>query len=495
MAIRFYTDSGIIQTFLDSAVNSKPFLHSIYIFIKTDKENFFASSVGLANRLNFRNATWVEEIQKIPPELSQWLEIRQVGVYANSSYSTTVVTLYKHLYSSGQKKPTGVLAMNIYQDYLVSFYQRYLTYPDQSILLLNDDGNVLCKVGAFDGERYDATGLAEAEKNQFVSRGKNSAYGITYLSLVPKSTLWLQAEKMMRLVISAVSLVLTLGGALAYLLSRRDVRDLQSIIRLLDSAEKGGNLPAIRLTRGVYGYITQNIIKNFLEKNQLNRQLIEEKYRLELMQFSLLQSQLNPHFLFNTLKNIFWKTVKLTGQPNDASRMIDLLTGVLHYVLVNGGRFVTMAEEIENTRKFIEIQQMRFDYCFTVSWEITGDLAVTRCIKFILQPLIENSISHGLRDKRDGKIMIAIRLQKDELSFSVADNGQGFSPGRLREIRELLLQDTSPVEGIGLYNLNKRLVLAYGSSAALTINSTPGVETTVGFTLPVKGGTGKMVYS
>jgi two-component system sensor histidine kinase YesM len=186
--------SYMIQTFLDSAVNSKPFLHSIYIFLETDKENFFASSVGLANRLNFRNAAWVEEIRKIPPELSQWLEIRQVGVYANSKYSTTVVTLYKHLYSSGQKKPTGVLAMNIYQDYLASFYRRYLTYPDQSILLLNDDGNVLCKAGAFEGERYTVD-LAKSEKKQFVSQEKNSVYGITYLSLVPKGTLGLQAEK------------------------------------------------------------------------------------------------------------------------------------------------------------------------------------------------------------------------------------------------------------------------------------------------------------
>jgi two-component system sensor histidine kinase YesM len=475
--------SYMLRNFLDSAVNSKAFLHSIYIFLETGKENFFASSVGLANRLNFRDAAWVEEIQKAPPELNQGLKIRQVGAYANSKYSTTVVSLYKPLYSSGQREPTGVLVMNIYQDYLVSFYRRYLTYPGQSILLLNNDGSILCKAGSFDRELYTMD-LANFERDQFVSQAKSSAYGITYLSLVPRSTLMLQAEKMMRLVISAISLVLILGSGLAYFLSRRDARDLQNIIRLLDLVEKGESLPALRPRGDVYGYITQNIIKTFLEKNQLDRQLIEEKYRLEVTQFSLLQSQLNPHFLFNTLKNIFWKTVKLTGQPNDASRMIDLLTGVLHYTLANRERFVTVAEEIENSRTYIAIQQMRFDYPFTVDWKVTGDPSITRCIKFVLQPLIENSISHGLRDKRDGRIMITARLEQERISFSVTDNGHGFSPDRLREIQERLLQDSSPAEGIGLYNLNKRLILAYGSSAALTLSSTPDEKTTVEFSLP-----------
>jgi two-component system sensor histidine kinase YesM len=478
--------SYMIQGFLDSAVNSKAFLHSIYIFLETDKENFFASSVGLANRLNFRDAEWIDEIKKAPPELNRWLEIRQAGAYANSRYSTAVVSLYKRLYSSGQRKSTGVLVMNIYQDYLISFYRRYLTYPDQSILLLNNDGSVLCKAGALGGKQHSMD-LADFKKNQFVSQEKNSAYGITYLSLVPRSTLRLQAEKLMRLVVSAILLILSLGGGLAYFFSHRDARDLQNIIRLLDSAEKGENLPDLRPARDVYGYITQNIIKTFLEKNRLDRQLIEEKYRLEVMQFSLLQSQLNPHFLFNTLKNIFWKAVKLTGHPNDASRMIDLLTGVLHYTLVNRERFVTVAEEIENSRKYIGIQQMRFDYRFTVDWKVTGDPVLARCIKFILQPLIENSISHGLRDKTDGRIVITASLEQERLSFSVTDNGHGFSPERLREIRGQLLQDTSPIEGIGLYNLNKRLILVYGSSAALTIDSVPDTETTIEFSLPIKG--------
>ncbi|MDR1636285.1 MAG: histidine kinase [Treponema sp.] len=73
------------------------------------------------------------------------------------------------------------------------------------------------------------------------------------------------------------------------------------------------------------------------------------------MQFSLLQSQLNPHFLFNTLKNIFWKTLRLTGATNDASRMIDPLSALLRYTLVNRERFVLLEEEIENTRKYIRL--------------------------------------------------------------------------------------------------------------------------------------------
>ncbi|GHT68475.1 hypothetical protein FACS1894110_16080 [Spirochaetia bacterium] len=476
--------SNMIKTFLDSNVNSKAFLHSIYIYLGNDQGNFFATSVGVANKLNTGDSEWMDKVRSVPQELKQWLIIRSVEMYPMSNYSTRVITLYKRLYSSDRRNSIGVLVMNIHQDYLVSFYRGYITYPNQSIILLNDDGTVLCKAGAL--ERAETIPvLADLQKNYFVSREENSAYGVTYLSLIPRNTLGLQSGEMMRMVLSAIILILVMGVLFAYIITRRNTRDVEGIIRLLDSAEKGEELSALRPSGDMYGYITQNIVKAFLEKNKLDKQLIEEKYLMEAMHFSLLQSQLNPHFLFNTLKNIFWKTVKLTGRPNDASRMIDLLSGLLRYALVNRDRYVTVAEEIENTRKYIEIQQMRFDHVFEVIWQGGEDLGNAKCIKFVLQPLVENSISHGLRDKKNGRIVISIQAAAGELLFSVTDNGHGFTPSRLEDVIRLFPEEKSPVENIGLYNLNKRLVLAYGAGAGLSIRSVPETETVIQFSVPL----------
>ena len=478
--------SYMISTFLDSNVNSKAYLHSIYLYLNNENGNFFASSVGLANSLNYNDIGWMEENRATPQDIKQWLEIREVSTYARSSFSSKVLSLNKRWYRSGKEPSFGMIVINIRLDYLQNFYKNYRVYPEQSILLLKEDGTVLCGAGELANRFSDLT-MQELEKEYFVSKKGDSAFGVAYYSFIPKSILTRQAQEMIRIVIFSILLSLLLGGILAYFITRRNVHNIDNILILLESAENGKEIPEIKNTGNVYGFIMQNIVKTFLHKNSLDMQLIEKKYKLEKMHFSFLQSQLNPHFLFNTLKNIFWKTIKLTGEPNDASHMIDLLTSLLHYALVNHDRTVPLEEELENTRQYIQIQQMRFDNHFKVDWNCSSDLTQARCIKFLLQPLVENSISHGLAEVEAGRICISVRSSEERLSFSVSDNGCGFTPERLKAIQVRLSEDDSPAEGIGLYNLNKRLTLAYGSQAALSIKSVPGEETTISFSFNTSG--------
>ncbi|MFV0413259.1 MAG: sensor histidine kinase [Oscillospiraceae bacterium] len=324
--------SSIIKTFLDSNVNSKMYLHSVYIYLANEKQNFFASSVGVANSQNFGDLAWIDRLDSVPNTEKQWLEPRTINAYSISSYSTDVLSLFKRLYTSDRQKPTGALVMNIRKDYLTSFYSAYLPYPGQSILLLNAEGVLLCGTGNLK-DTTALPNLQSLEKNYYIAKQSNEAYGVVYVSLIPRSAVSLQAHEMVPVVVGAVFLALVTGSLLAYLTSRRNARDVGNILQLVDSAEHGRELPNLPASSDAYGYIMQGIVKAFVEKSLLDKQLIEKKYTLEAMHFSFLQSQLNPHFLFNTLKNIFWKTVKLTGEPNDASHMIDLLTSVLYYAL------------------------------------------------------------------------------------------------------------------------------------------------------------------
>jgi two-component system sensor histidine kinase YesM len=330
--------------------------------------------------------------------------------------------------------------MNIAANYMESFCRRYLAYPGQRLLLLNTNGTILCGAGAPNGEP-EWLDTDKLEKICFIAREESSAYGLSYLSLIPRNILFFQAAEMMRLLLCAVIFTLALGGGFAWFVTRRNTL----------------------------------------------RQIREEKNALAALQFSLLQSQLNPHFLFNTLKNIFWKTVRLTGVTNDASRMIDLLSALLRYALVNRERFVLLEEEIENTKKYIEIQQMRFDHSFDVTWIYTNDITKYRCIKFILQPLVENSISHGIRGMDRGRLEISLNKAPGGLVLSVIDNGHGFTGERLSEITGCFVEEEPPVEHTGLYNLNKRLILAYGPSSALSITGIPEEGARVRFFIPAGG--------
>jgi two-component system sensor histidine kinase YesM len=478
--------SYMIKTYLDSNVNSKLFLHSIYIYLNNSHNNFFVSGLGLANQYNYSDVEWISQITQTQNEKMQWFEVRTISEYSMSSYSTEVLTLYKRLLRSGYSTSVGTIVLNIRMAYFRDFMAGYLTYDGQSILLMNENGTILCQAGT----AVPFTSLEDKAlvKDYFIATVKSPGYGLSFISLTPKNVVYDTAGDMIGIVWVFIGIAFIIGMILAFFITQKNARNVERVIHIFDSAEKGLVLPTVsEKTNDEYGFIIQNIVRNYVEKSNLQMQLAEKKHKLEAMYFSFLQSQLNPHFLFNTLKNIFWKTIKLTGGPNDTSRMIDLLTLLLHYALVNPDKFVKISDEIKITSYYLEILQMRFDNSFSVEWGYQTEVEEYRSIKFVLQSLVENSISHGLvQHDGSGKLRITIRVEEDRLHFNVIDNGSGFTPDRLEEINQRLLNEDSPVEGVGLYNLNKRLILTYGMDSGLTITSNPGVETSISFHIPLQ---------
>lgn len=488
----------MLKSFVDSSVNCKPFVHSLYIYLNNEKKYFFASTVGLANSYNHYDTEWIEKAEEMEVSRRQWIEPREIGRSESGRYNTQVVSVYKRLYASDKKVPKGVLVLNIRKDYLNSLCRECVVYPQQSVLLINEKGDVLCSgdVVLEDMESLQKT-ISSAADGKVLSEmdimkdmnflfDTNEASGITCISAIPNSVVWEQARPVAVLVEWMMMAAFAIGSVAAYLATCRNANAVEGIVNLLDRAEHGEPLPDVKQGADIYGYITQSIIRGFLERNALDKQLTEKKYRLEAMHFSFLQAQLNPHFLFNTLKNIFWKTVKLTGGANDASHMIDLMTSILYYTLVNQERYVKIEAECTHTSKYIEIQRLRFDDAFCVEWNVEAELSECKCIKFLLQPILENSISHGLRNKEDGVIQIFITSRDGRIYFKVCDNGSGFTAERLSEVQNWMEKEEMPAESIGLYSLNKRLLLAYDEEAALSIESVPGVETSVRFSIPIR---------
>lgn len=476
--------NNMLKPFLDSFVNTKPYLHSVYLYLDNPSGNFFASGVGLANAANHRDTEWMEEINDPRETRIQWIQARTTSTYQKSAYDTRVLTLYKRIYYTGHYSPEGTLLLNVKMDYLEKMMKSGLAFEGQSLFITNRD-EILVQVG----EGYCWTELSDSDKNRYYIEEKESpGYDLKLVSMVPKSAVYHNASGMIVLVTAAIFLSLFLGLCTAWMTTSHNARSVHQMVGIFEAAENGEQLPEISpRANDAYGYIMQNVVKNFLEKNYLQMQLAEKKYKLDSMYFSFLQSQLNPHFLFNTLKNIFWKTVRLTGGQNDASRMIDLLTVLLHYALVNPDKFVTVSEEVKMTGCYLEIQQLRFNSGINVTWDCDSGVEEERIIKFILQPLVENSISHGLEGRQEkGRLTITVKRMGEKLFICVADNGSGFTAERLAEIRKRLAEEEPPVKGIGLYNLNKRLILTYGQDAALQIESEMERGTNIFFYIPAR---------
>jgi two-component system sensor histidine kinase YesM len=209
----------------------------------------------------------------------------------------------------------------------------------------------------------------------------------------------------------------------------------------------------------------------------------EEKRQLE---FAIMHAQINPHFLYNTMYSI--KGLCDMGLNKDASQMISALASFFRIGISKGREIISIHEEMEHIQHYLFIQEMRYGDDFTYEIEIDKEILPYNIIKLSLQPLIENAIYHGVKQKRgQGKITIRGFLAGDTIHLVVSDNGNGIEPQKLKDILleiEASYQEKKQYLGIGLKSVNERIKIHFGNEYGLTITSELGKGTVVSITIP-----------
>lgn len=224
------------------------------------------------------------------------------------------------------------------------------------------------------------------------------------------------------------------------------------------------------------------VISSFNFMSRQTRIMMDEQYRmgrdLKNKELQLLQEQINPHFLYNTLDLLHWE-----ARQADNREMADLIQALSQFYklsLGHGEEIVTLDHELQHVEAYMRVQNIRFMNRIQLETDVPDALRHTHIVKMVLQPLVENSIQHGIREKADesGTIRIHAEAQGDFVLISVADDGVGME----EETVSGLLSSRHP--GYGVYNVNDRLVLHYGSGAGLKFSSVPGQGTTVTLRIP-----------
>ena len=208
-----------------------------------------------------------------------------------------------------------------------------------------------------------------------------------------------------------------------------------------------------------------------------------EKRRSEL---DVLQSQINPHFLYNTLDSVVWMTEN--GRTQEATVMLTSLARLFRISLSRGSNIIPIADELEHARNYLTIQKMRYKNKFSAVIEAEDGVEALYTIKLIVQPILENAIYHGMAyADGDGEIRVLARREGDDVIIDVSDNG----PGMPEEVVERLLDPDAPRpssnskgSGIGLRNVHQRIRLTFGERYGLTIHSEPDAGTLVRIRLP-----------
>ena len=213
---------------------------------------------------------------------------------------------------------------------------------------------------------------------------------------------------------------------------------------------------------------------------ELNRQ---EQIKLRDIELSLIQAQINPHFLYNTLDAIVW-LIEI-GKNDQAEQMVTSLSSYFRSFLSDGKDIVTVAEEKQHIQSYLEIQQVRYRDIMEFEIEIDPSIEDTKLPKMTLQPLVENAIYHGLKPKRGkGKIIVTGSRINDEIILKVTDTGLGMSSEELENLRTRVLNEDTT--SFGLTSSYKRLKILYGDACKFDIASVPQEGTSISITIPGK---------
>lgn len=211
--------------------------------------------------------------------------------------------------------------------------------------------------------------------------------------------------------------------------------------------------------------------------------ILQEK-RKRRSELEVLQSQINPHFLYNTLDSVIWMTE--AGRYDEAIQMVTSLARLFRIALSRGRSFIPLADELEHARHYMTIQQIRYQDKFTASVTAEEGVESLYTLKLIVQPLLENAIYHGMAGcEEDGRITVTAKRDGSDLVIDVADNGTGMPP----EVVERLLDESQPQtrssgSGIGVRNVHRRIRLTFGEGYGLEVFSEPDEGTTVRIRLP-----------
>lgn len=330
------------------------------------------------------------------------------------------------------------------------------------------------------------------------SQLENNIYGLTsliqeymYTYLYHEASLLnsLQADMMERLYLE-IGLIIVAAFILLLITFRRSLRLSRSITQPISNlcsrvqAIGEGNLtPQTPIQAREYEIQTlSDGFEQMVERlNQLIEQNRQEQIRLRSAELALLQAQINPHFLYNTLDTIVWLTEMEKNEQ--AVEMVTSLSSFFRSSLSNGRDIITLREEEQHVRSYLEIQQVRYKDILDYRIEIDASLAEYEIPKLTLQPLVENALYHGIKLKRgQGFIRVSGTSCGGNISLIVEDDGAGMDEECLRKVRGALLREQEI--GFGLSTVHERLQLLFGPSYGLQIDSEAGKGTRVSVKIP-----------
>ncbi len=287
--------------------------------------------------------------------------------------------------------------------------------------------------------------------------------------------------------ITGILITILLIVVLSYNIPKSIIRPVTEIAEVTDEVANGNLEARAKKYEGTEAKMLAESINVMIDKiNQLLVQIKEEQLSLRKAEFELLQAQINPHFLYNTLDAIVW--LAESGEQEKVVQMVENLSGFFRTSLNQGKETVSVEDEIKHITNYLSIQKVRYQDILNYSIDIDPEILSCQLPKLSLQPFVENALYHGIKEKRGGGVIrVTGRKEGKKCILEIRDDGKGMTAERLNVVRTELEDFEKKERSIyGMYNVNQRIRLNYGPDYGITIDSKEGEGTVACLILPAE---------
>ncbi len=356
-----------------------------------------------------------------------------------------------------------------------------VTDGNYGISIISQDNKEIYSLSEFDLEYGDVSLLRDDSDEYIQVSQKMDTVPWNVILYRPYGLIRTSIQPIITGVVVAILLCISAALILLKKLAGMLVREIENLTTNMEKVQEG-NLE-VEITSEAEDEMGE-LVRGFGDMVSRLKTLIEEVYesKISLKEYEMkaLQAQINPHFLYNTLSIINWKAIEANEQ--DISRITLALSKFYRTALNRGKNIMSVQDEIENVKSYIGIKQIMHDHEFDVEFDVDEVIYYYDVPNLILQPLVENSIDHGIGHKTDGRGLLRItgHMQEGLLYLSVEDNGIGMDDERKYQI---LTQES---KGYGVFNVNERLKLFYGNEYELQIVSELGKGTKTTVRIPAR---------
>jgi two-component system sensor histidine kinase YesM len=338
------------------------------------------------------------------------------------------------------------------------------------------------------GKRFSQMASLQGTSGDFVSQSnlynyqKINKWNFYLVSQIPLVEMYRNCILVLLILTVLLILLTFVSLTVCKKIINRTYTPLERVVQAMNSVAEGKLDVRIKMNKvgSDFEKLTNGFNYMMDEMNTLMIQVKTEQQQMDQIRFNALQSQIQPHFLYNALDSIHWKAMAYGN--HELSEFVKVLAQYYRISLSKGKDIISLGQEIEHVRNYLIIQNMRFDEVIYSDFDIEEGCLNTLIPKITLQPLVENSIYHGIRikDGKSGKIKISAFRKDNDVYVEVEDNGSGMTDNEIEKMNRSI-QRTDTEIGYGIRNVNRRLVLLFGSQYGLhySRNESSGITVTV----------------